>query len=159
MKIASHVELHLGSKIHAPAFAQGQSFKSKDYKERAPKENSQRWIWLYSLSGGDHWHHHGDSKQSQCLVVLKLDHKQLLTPIELELQLLESSWTRCPRLKIPVLTSVPCQSCGILAAPPREVGLPEISRISMKTRKMDSYEWSASFSYSSGKLSQKVQLY
>lgn len=41
MKIASHVDVHLGSKMDALAFAQGQSFKPKDPGDRTQKEKSQ----------------------------------------------------------------------------------------------------------------------
>lgn len=106
--IALHVGLYLGSKIDALAFAQQQSFKSKDPKERTQKENSQRWIDC--VLPGDHWHHNGDSKRSRRLV-WKLDHKQW-TLIERELHLTSASAY--------LLVSVTRAFGSTLAAPSRE---------------------------------------
>lgn len=80
MKMASPVEIHMGSKRYScSGDAQRQSFKSQDpprTQSRALRDDSGRTTDANTTS-----------RQSWCLV-LKLDHEQRLTPVELGSHLL-----------------------------------------------------------------------
>lgn len=123
MIIAFHVGLHLGSKIDALAFAQGQSFESKDPKKN-PEGELSGMNELCSLPG-EPLTPQGQEQTKSVSCCLEIRHKQLLTPVELELHVFSDS------------ADCLADPCGRGSQKASWLDVPEklLPRVSRKTRK------------------------